>query len=628
MTDGLTTTDLHDALASVVRGAYARPAAVAERLPELVDLDERFRSVALGERRYVAKRLPLAQARSERDCAAEASRLICSTIARGFGTLRVVVPDLVPIGDGSGALTSPWLGLPLSVTGSADPAAIPGEDEVQGLLSLLLGLGVDAPGCVPRNMFLHRRDLWLIDWEDAAFRAAPARPSVLSLMKWDLGWGDLLGRDLRLRERIAALESVDEPALDDFEQTLRGWLPSEFTAERIRARGVALTLASELPLANCTNAPVDGEVSPASIGHLSEDVLPPRLGVFHTVLTARVRTQCGDMGYRRLLQSLPVPTQATVGSAHRKSVVLRAGWAIGLLSGAEVLLSRGAEFSYEEVTLRNLAEEALQLSAARGWQAALRRARVAEALLARAADLVSTTLGLPELDVLLRGSCAQGVMGARSDIDFELSSTEYPRGHVAAEELIAEILEQFGFASEGSAARPKETDVRSADGSVTRDLHEWMELRRPDGDVHDPGWMAALVATSLSLLTSHTSQYEQSLGSSEGSVDVDAAAKRIWFEARSAVARLVFRSGRWLHPPVRLDRQLQLLPELVGGTEADEITALCLSAFALRESPAATASPTALRAVSDQLVALRARLALPGPPPTSSPCPPSEEHPS
>jgi hypothetical protein len=623
MSDGLTSTDPHDAITAVVIDAYARPTVVAERLPALVNLDDRFRSIAFGEHRYVAKRLPLVQARSERDLAATASRLLRSATAAGFGTLRVVVPDLVPLGDGTAALTSPWLGLPLSVTGAADPATVPREDEIQGLLALMLRLGVDHPGCVPRNMFLHPKDLWLIDWEDAAFRPAPTRPSVLSVMKWDLGWGDLLGRDLRLREGIALLEPVDEPALDDFERTLQGWLPSEVTAEQIRAHGVALTLASELPLAEFTDP--CAEVSPASIGHLSEDVLPLRLSVFHTVLTARVRAACGDKAYQQLLQSLLVPMQAAEGPPREIAAVLPTDWTVCLLSGAEILLSHGAEHPFEGATLHDLAEEALRLSAARGWQAALRRARVAEVLLARTSDLVSTTLGLPALDVLLRGSCAQGVMGARSDVDFELSSPDYPRGHVAAEELIAEILEQFSFASEGSAARPEETDVRSADGAATRDLHEWMELRRPGGDVHDPGWMEDLVTVAPSLLTSSTSQYERSLGCDDPAHG-DAAAKRIWFEARSAVARLVFRSERWPHPPVRLDQQLQLLPELVGGTEADEITSICLSAFALRESPASTASPSTLRGISDRLVALRSHLALPGPTSTRSPCPPSEEY--
>jgi hypothetical protein len=140
--------------------------------------------------------------------------------------------------------------------------------------------------------------------------------------------------------------------------------------------------------------------------------------------------------------------------------------------------------------------------------------------------------------------------------------------------------------------------------------------------------MAPLITTPLNQLAVWASQYESTLGSAADCATADGAAKQVWFEARAVVSRLVFRAERWTRPPVLLDRQLQLLPELIGRAEADELTALCRSAFALRESPATAVDRSACRDVSVRLGELRAKLALPGVPPPSSPCPLSEECPS
>ncbi|MEU3568615.1 hypothetical protein AB0E96_09330, partial [Kitasatospora sp. NPDC036755] len=58
------------------------------------------------------------------------------------------------------------------------------------------------------------------------------------------------------------------------------------------------------------------------------------------------------------------------------------------------------------------------------------------------------------MELILRGSCAQGVLGRGSDVDFELSSPDHPTGHRALEDLVIEALTCLGLAAEGSAARP------------------------------------------------------------------------------------------------------------------------------------------------------------------------------
>lgn len=172
-----------------------------------------------------------------------------------------------------------------------------------------------------------------------------------------------------------------------------------------------------------------------------------------------------------------------------------------------------------------------------------------------------------------------------------------------------EALTCLGLAAEGSAARPAERDVVSADRKLSRDLHEWFELRRPDTDHHSPGWIATAIAAPSTAVISRPSEYEQR--------GRELTAKYLWFESRALLARLVFARSAAAPPPVKLVRQLSLLHELVPGDEAAEVEALVRRAFALREAadpaPPATIPDVEVEQLAGQLDVLRRRLGLPGP---------------
>ncbi|MFE6053065.1 hypothetical protein ACFQ6N_20085 [Kitasatospora sp. NPDC056446] len=557
--------------------------------PQFGDVTGAVRRLRHEGRDLVAKLRPQAAARAEHALAAEAARRLGALTVDGFGRIEVCVPDLVPLDDRTAALVSPYLGIPLSA--STDGLAGLSTEEIADLLLAVMGRGVEASGCIPRNMFRKSGRTVLIDWEDALLvPAGTAAPGALTVMKWDIAWSDRLGRDLGLRRRITA-GSGDEPPLDDFESILAAWLPAGLTVREVRRRGIELTLASELPAAGPKSA------SAARLGHLAEDVLPPGLGVFHTVLTSRLRADQGEDAYADLLHRLDALTDC--GHALER---LRRPWVLALFSTAEHWLTTGLQ-SPEQLVVR--LEE---LRGGGGWDAACERAEVAEEVTARIARTAQALLGLEELELLLRGSCAQGVLGRGSDVDFELSSPDHPNGHQALEDLVIEALTCLGLAAEGSAARPTERDVVSADGMLSRDLHEWFELRRPGADHHSPGWLAGAIAGPSATITRRPSEYEQR--------GRELTAKYLWFEARALLARLVFTRAAAAPPPVKLVPQLSLLHELVPGGEAAEVEAVVRAAFALREAtdPALTTGlDTEVEQLADQLDVLRLRLGLPGP---------------
>ncbi|MFJ8476495.1 hypothetical protein [Kitasatospora sp. NPDC094011] len=563
--------------------------------PGFVDVSGLVRRLRHQGREVVAKLRSAEAALSERRLAAEAALRLSGLVSSGFGAVTVCVPEVVHLPGRRAALVSPYLGTPLSAPSAA--ALGLSAEAVAELLVALLARGVEASGCIPRNMFCYGGRTVLIDWEDALLVPASAAPDRLTLMKWDIAWSDLFGEDLRLRERFPASAAGGEPELDSFEATLAAWLLPGTSRHEVRRHGIEATLASELPV------PEAAPASAADLGHLAEDVLPPQLGVFHTLLTARLREQLGDAAYAALLGQLhdlvehPRPTASGLDA-------LRLDWVLTLFSAAE------GEIPGEAQPLRQLARRLTGLASASGWSAACERAEVAEEITSRLARVVLAVLGREDLDLLLRGSCAQGVLGLSSDVDFELSSAEFPAGHRPAEDLVIEALGCLGLAAEGSAARPVERDLVSADGRVSRDLHEWFELRRPGYAHHDRGWTATFLSGPSAYALDRPSQYE-----GQGR---EHTTKYLWFESRAALARLVFATPALSPRPVTLEQQLSVLPGLIGDHEAVELRDLIQETFALREAadPSQPADGHAERECSrlaGRLDRLRQQLGLPGP---------------
>ncbi|MFD5565022.1 hypothetical protein [Kitasatospora griseola] len=581
-------------LAVSVRQAFsAGDGGLAFDDPGFVDIGGRLRRFRQGGLDLVAKLRPLGAARSERDLAAESARRVGGLTVDGFGVVEVCVPELVPLPGRDAALVAPYLGQCLSVGGGASGLSVPA---VAGLLLALLDRGVEASGCVPRNMFRQDGRTVLIDWEDALLVQAGAAPGELTLMKWDIAWSDLFGRDLGLRERIPVSPPSRRGELDDFETVLAGWLPRTATRRDVRRHGVEVTLASELPVEAA------GSASAARLGHLAEDVLPAGLGVFHTVLTAYLREQRGEAAYGSLLRKLDALAASARPAASPAEVgALRRAWVLALFSAVE------SNLPAEAAGLEQLAERIGQLAPADGWDAACERATVAEQVTGRIAGVIATVLRMEELDLLLRGSCAQGVMGRASDVDFELSSAAFPDGHQPAENLLIEALACLGLDAEGSAARPAERDLVSADGDMSRDLHEWFELRRPGSALHDPGWAAAALTPPSADLIGSPSRYEE-----QGR---EHTTKYLWFESRAALARLVSTASGTGRMPVTLERQLAVLPLLIGTVDAAELRDLVHATFALREAADPVDGPAGgeITRLADRLDRLRQRLGLPGP---------------
>lgn len=572
------------------------------------DIHGHIRPVLIDSRWFVSKRRAAGLADKEHARARSAEHRLAGLTTPGGVRIVVVVPQLFSINDRESALVAPYLGSPLSEDLDLARGLLPPRT-LRSLLEGLLVRGVEASGFVPRNMFADNGCLLVIDWEDVRFGEDPLKPSSLTLMKWDIAWSEVYRRDPGFRHRLTAASPADEPDLDEFEQTLASLLPGG--SDDVRAIGIGATLESELHVDN------EASVSAAQIGHLAEDVLGPSLSVFHTMMTAHLRATLDDGEYAAVLKALwdaigehLVP--AGKGWGEHQVANLARRWLRALCTAVSDRLEDAEERS-KSLSLACVVSEVSALDATSGWTAAVRRAEIVESLVGQIAALATTAFGLDDLQLLLRGSLAQGVLGLSSDVDFELSSPAHPHGHRAIEGVLVELLSGFEIRAEGSGARPSEVDLRGESG-ITRDLHEWLELRRPGSAMHDPGWLRDLIAPEDARLARQLSAYEL-LGREH-------SAKYLWFETRVLLARLVVReSGQQV--PVVLHSQIARLPAVVGPELAAEITEVVTASFDHRELGTPDGHElTVLRARVDDL---RTALALPGPEPIGSNCDPRDK---
>lgn len=581
---------LHDEILRI----YADSAVATEINDASLDIRGDIRRCDLHEGRFVAKRRSSSAANDERFRAGMAHDRLTGLVLPNQGSLTVVVPTVVELPDGMAALVSPDLGSPMSCDLDATATRLPLAD-LRTILDAMRERGVDASGFVPRNLFDGPGGLAVIDWEDARFVDGGMHPSTLSLMKWDIGWSDVYRQDPGLRTYFQRMPLSDDVAHDEFEVALADLLDRP---QEPRAWGIEATLHSEL------HVPGTGGISAAAIGHLAEDVLGVRLGVLHTALTAHIRRVCGDARYSAVLNELwaHVSRQLEGSSASPRADSLSdiaANWLRQLSQAADLELNGRSDGP----TVTDAAEGLREIAGTPGWDAALKRADLAEVLLSRLAELTTATFDLDDLQLILRGSLAQGVLSIDSDLDFELSSPDWPQGHRAVEALLIDLLAAFGLEGEGSAARPTESDLACADPRVTRDLHEWMELRRPGSSQHDPGWLRGVLDPDDNHLAEHRSQYEL-LGR-------QSSAKYLWFEARAATARLVFRTHP-ARPPVTLPEQLAHVTTAIDSSAGDDLTEVVWASFTQRDQLTPTGSHE-LHLLRKRLDVIRGRYGLPGP---------------
>lgn len=419
-------------------------------------------------------------------------------------------------------------------------------DDILEIFDLLLELGIEWSGFLPRNIFFNNK-WYCIDFEDVIFHNInDCTVNDLTAFKLLLGWGQIFdkGQVKTALDKVLAKREIIFSKLDSFEHALAELLDNDSDFET-RKFGFEITYESELPVKSTILK--NNYLNSMDIGHLMEDILNNNyLSVWYTMSTAKIRKEYGDDYYASFLNCfehliivwlsdtvLPFKSSKETKSFQQVSICLLLYY-----------LSHGTETSCCQLTSATQLSEVFDsferllpfyakiksfqmLQSTKGWDAAVKRSQCIHGILNDVYNIVSISIrNLKEYDLLLRGSCGQGIMTLKSDIDFEISSIKKPNGFIGAELLLAEILKVFDIDCDCSIDRPIEVDMISPQG-YTRDFHEWCELIIPESKTINKGWNNGLY--NAEGIWQYYSDYEMQ--------EHNLSAKYLFFQIRAVIER-------------------------------------------------------------------------------------------
>lgn len=376
------------------------------------------------------------------------------------------------------------------------------------IYSVLLKIGIEWSGFLPRNLFFEGGKWYCIDFEDVYFHKND-NWSIrdLTIFKLLLGWGQVyeINQVRKELEIVLNAREITFAPLDSFEKALAELIDSKIDS-CTRSFGFDITYESELPVNS--SSMTHNYLSSMDIGHLVEDIFDnDYLSVWYTMSTSKMRIDYGDDYYAWFLNCfehvLVVWLNESRTSFQEKKKIKQLQEIIccllilfsekqpeDLVCNLKDTISVSEIFAILETINPCVTsiKQFQQLQFVGGWSAALARSKCIHNFLKNIyLQLTKCFPLLSEYDLLLRGSCAQGLMTMKSDVDFEISSEQKPHGFIAAERLLSSILDIFNIECEGSPERPTEIDMKSMQG-FTRDFHEWCELVIPGSKTQDKGW--------------------------------------------------------------------------------------------------------------------------------------------
>ncbi len=546
---------LHEAIRSVVSNMELR--ASLRHCRELIDVKWKFRRFEYNNTTWIGKITSRKSAQVELMNARHSQKKLSGLTIDYSIPIRVIVPSLFQIDSNTSVLVSQYQGPSLHNAEHNSKRRLSNSQMLE-IFATLIKNGIMWKGFCPRNVIVDikktpPRYISLVDWEDTSFfdTSDTLKIEDLFLFFIKLNWSPFYNDfGIEFNNFCSKLDYIlTTSPLDNFEkcyQVLCGHSDANIT----RTRCCKITLKSEKPIKKKLS------LSPFEAGHFIDENVPKSLSVAYTALSANLRSTHGDSYFVILLNCLTKMLQLRVGNSEGNENISRLQTNVSkdillhILSiptcNARGLMER-LKYANTELDVYDAyrkkggpaargAVEFLLLSDKTGWDAAVRRSESVDKILSGLFNHVGKAIGnKSELELILRGSVAQGLMTTRSDLDFEVSGPKYPDGNLEWESLIIEAVKLLGLESEGSCSRPLFADlVTIRNSKLTRDLHEWMELRKIEGNEHNPGWLRNHFQVSTFQLL------QESLYEKEG---IPLSPKTLFFRVRTLIARLNFYYG-------------------------------------------------------------------------------------
>lgn len=517
---------------------------------EVVDIHGIFRLLIWKGQPYVLKLLSVKQADKEKENATLANRRLAKSKQKVLLDCRVAIPKIIQIDDEISALVTEYYGHSLYEEYEAVGKSLNYYIEI--FLSLLKE-GIMWTGFLPRNIIPVNGKLIFIDWDDAVFQQKPINKICdLNLMKLTLGWAQIFPHSQNIMNKYCKTcrEVTGFSDLDIFEKTYAS-IETYLNEIGIRDCCNRITLFTEIPDAPILNK----KLTPMEIGHLIDELLDPYISVLYSFGSNHLKKKLGKDGFKIFIDAIAHVFQMELIYSGAKDYIkfdlikLKQQLVLVLLAcfeSEDVNLFQGItkaegrddinDLLVHNVSISKFFIKYGQLRDRKGLSNAIERARVIDGFIQPLFCMLLTIFPQDhELDLLLRGSLGQGIVTINSDIDFEISGEFYREGHRGIEKLMGSIFDVFEIPWQGSADRPVEEDIVSKRYGLSRDLHEWFELRRPGFNRSCRGWLENEFSISDVEIARKSSKYENSGN--------PLTAKFVFFEIRATIARIAFLNG-------------------------------------------------------------------------------------
>ncbi len=268
---------------------------------ELIDVNDRFRIFEYQKKNYIAKKTKKKDGDLEIKLARKAERLLDGLIVDDY-VIHIVKPNIYYIDDFAYILTE-YMGNSLqecNYSKSTDTSI--NLNTVFDILELFLKKGVLYRGFLPRNTVIDKKNIYLLDWEDAIFDDR-AKNGINLLWKTNfiLNWSYFFdSNDIEKLLNKYCILNNQEPALLKYEKKFKNIANLNYGVVDLRKYILKTVMESERKVEENTSNFI---IPPNDMAHLVSDLFNSDIDVLFDISSSILRKK-SESKYIELLEML------------------------------------------------------------------------------------------------------------------------------------------------------------------------------------------------------------------------------------------------------------------------------------------------------------------------------------
>lgn len=268
---------------------------------ELIDVNDRFRIFEYKNKNYIVKKTKQMDGDLEIKLARKAEKLLNGLIVDDY-TIYIVRPNIYYIDDFAYILTE-YMGNSLQECNySKSTNASINLNTVFDILGVFLKKGVLYRGFLPRNMVIKKKNIYLLDWEDAIFDdKAENGINLLWKTNFILNWSYFFDfNDIEKLLNKYCILNNQEPALLKYEKKFKNITNLDYGVSDLRKCILKTVMESEKKVEESTSNFI---IPPNDMAHLVSDLFNSDIDVLFDISSSILRKK-SESKYVELLEML------------------------------------------------------------------------------------------------------------------------------------------------------------------------------------------------------------------------------------------------------------------------------------------------------------------------------------